>query len=263
MANQLEREINRLLNLKQNKDKNSEELYVIAHRNILLRDFHSLPLFDITSAEGKKEQELAEKRFEVYLTNNEIESASDVDTLKSLIFNEIFELKIQKELNSLSLPPEKLTKQLVDIQNQKLSLKVKLGIDKKEEEKDDLSVLQLLQKRFQKYILEHKNEFTLKIPFKCSKCNYEDVSIHLLRKRVNDFDILRHPWFAGNWFFNFEIIKDVKDGKLSHEDAWRYLCSASKGAETKPAFNKTYCTDYINYCIENWTLITSFLEDKK
>lgn len=263
MANQLEREIARLLNLKNYKGMEDNELETIARRNIEIREFKKNPLFDTSTDEGKKEQESAETRFRNYLQNNEIDSASDIDTLKSLIYNEIFELKIQKELNSSKIPPEKLTKQLVDIQNQKSSLKIKLGIDKTEEEQDDLSKLQLLQKRFHKYIQEHKNEFTLKIPFKCSKCNHEDVSIHLLRQRVTNFDALPHPWFAGNWFFNYEIIKDVKEGKLSAEDAWRYLCSASKGSETKPAFNKTYCTDYINYCIENWTLITSFLEDKK
>lgn len=262
MANAIEREISRLSNLKNYKGMAENELEPIARKNLEIRDFKKNPLFC-----DEKEQALAESRFRNYLENNEIDSASDIDTLKSLTYNEVFEIRIQSELNKLKndgkLPHDKLIKSLVDVQNQKSALKIKLGIDKTEEEQDDLSKLQLLQKRFHKYIQEHKNEFTLKIPFKCSKCNHEDISIHLLRQRVTNFDALPHPWFAGNWLFNYEIIKDVKEGKLSHEDAWRYLCSASKGAETKPAFNKTYCTDYINYCIENWTLITSFLQDKK
>ncbi len=261
MASELEREISRLSNLKNYKDIDSNDLEQIARINLIIREFKKNPLFI-----DEKEQRLAIDTFSNYLKNNELESASDIDTLKSLTFNEIFEQRIQGELNKIQAkgqyPPDKLIKSLVEVQNQKNSLKVKLGIDKKDDEKDDLSVLQLLQKRFHKYIEEHRNEFTLKVPFKCQKCDHEDVAIHLLRQRVENFDSIPHPWFCGNWFFNYEIIKDVKDGKLSHEDAWRYLCSASKGAETKPAFNKTYCKDYIIYCIENWTLITSFLENK-
>ena len=261
MATRFEREVNRLLNLKQNKDKNPEDLYVMARRNILLRDFHAQPLFDITSDEGKKDQELAEKKFEVYLTNNEIESASDIDTLRSLIFNEIFELKIQKELNSLSLPPEKLTRQLVDIQNQKLSLKVKLGIDKKEEESDDLSAFQLLQKRVAKHINENKNEFTIFLGWQCEKCGYKDQESYLLYKPVKDFKILKHPFFSGKYLFSYPIVKDVKDGKLSKQDATRYLMGAGQGKAYNPSdVDKKYCEDYLDYLIENFTEITDLLQ---
>ena len=257
----MERELTRLGNLKQNRDISPDELMPIARLNILCREFKANPLFS-----DDKEQKMAETRFRTYLDGNQIESASDIDTLKSLIYNEVFEIRIQGELNKLAedgkYPPDKLIKSLTDVQNQKSALKIKLGIDRKEEEKNDLSVLQLLQKRFHTYIQEHKNEFTLKIPFKCSKCKHEDVAIHLLRRRVENFDVIKHPWFAGNWFFNFEIIKDVKDGKLTRQDAWRYLCSATKGSDSQPAFTEEYCTDYINYCIENWTSIVLFLENK-
>ncbi len=262
MASRFEREINRLLNLKQNKDKNPEDLHVMARRNILLRDFHAQPLFDITSDEGKKDQELAEKRFETYIINNEIESASDIDTLKSLIFNEIFELKIQKQLNSLIIPPEKLTKQLVDIQNQKLSLKVKLGIDKKEEESDDLSAHQLLHKRVDKYINDHKDEFSIGLGFECEKCQHKNWETFLLYKRVKDFKILKHPWYAGRFLFNYEVIKDVKDDKLSPEDATRYLMCSGEGKFYKPQKeDKKWCIDYINYCLENWIEIIDLINN--
>lgn len=273
MANAIEREISRLKNLKNYKDLEDNELEPIALRNIEIREFKANPMFiipvndsDNLSEDEKKitkdaenDQKLAEQKFRNYLENNEIESASDIDTLKSLVYNEIFEIRIQKELNSSKIPPEKLTKQLVDIQNQKSALKIKLGIDKTEEEQDDLSKLELLQKRTEKYIQEHKHEFTIWIPSKCEKCKHESIESYLLWKRVEDFNSLKHPFFAGRWLFNYEILKDVKEEKISKEDAWRYLICAGQGGNYKPNEDKKYCIDYINYCLENWQEITDLL----
>lgn len=268
MANQLEREIARLTNLKNYKDMKSNELEPIARRNIEIREFKANPMFAIPDDKeidskiikyAENEQKLAEQKFRNYLENNEIESASDIDTLKSLVYNEVFEIRIQQQLNTLLLPPEKLTKQLVDIQNQKSALKIKLGIDKNEEEQDDLSKLELLQKRTHKYIQEHKNEFTIWIPHTCEKCKYEDIESYLIWKKVKDFKSLKHPWFAGRWLFNYEILKDVKDEKISKEDAWRYLICAGQGGNYKPSEDREYCIDYINYCLENWTEIVELL----
>ena len=166
---------------------------------------------------------------------------------------------IQKELNSSKIPPDKLTKQLVDIQNQKSDLKIKLGIDKTEEEQGDLSKFELLQSRTLKYIQEHKNEFTIWIPSKCEKCKHESIESHLIWRRVEDFNSLKHPWFAGRWLFNYEILKDVKEGKVTKEDAWRYMICAGQGGNYKPDKDKQYCIDYINYCLENWTEIVELL----
>lgn len=260
MANELEREIKRLSNLKNYKDIALNELEPIAHRNIEVRIYHANPVFKA----DEDAQKLAEEKFRNYLENNEIESASDIDTLKSLVFNEIFELRLQKELNTYNTdkkhPPEKLTKQLVDIQNQKATLKIKLGIDKREAEQDDLTKLQLLKKRTHKYIQEHKNEFTIWLPSICESCGHKDIESYLLWRKVKDFTALKHPWFAGRWLFNYEILKDVKAEKISKEDAWRYLICSGQGSNYKPEEDKKYCLDYINYCLENWKEITEHLK---
>lgn len=259
MSGEMEREIKRLSNLKQNKDMSADDLVPTARLNVLCRQFKANPLFS-----DEKEQKRAENRFRTYLEDNEIEGASDIDTLKSLVFNEIFEIRIQGELNKLATdgkyPPDKLIKSLTDVQNQKSSLKIKLGIDKKDEEKDELSALQLQQKRVHKHIQEHKNEFTLYIPWTCEKCNHKDIESYLIYKRVKDFKAIKHPWFVGRYLFNYEIIKDVKEKKLSPEDATRYLMCAGQGGAYKPEEDKKYCIDYINYCLENFTEITDMLK---
>ena len=166
VSSEIEREIKRLSNLVNYKNIDTNELQQIAQKNVICREFKKNPLFT-----DEKEQKLAETRFHNYIEHNELESVSDLDTLKSLVFNEIFEQRIQGELNKIQddkkYPPEKLTKQLTDVQNQKLSLKVKLGIDKKEDETDDLSAYQLVQKRVAKYINDHKDEFTIWLGWQC------------------------------------------------------------------------------------------------
>lgn len=261
MANELEREIKRLSNLKNYKSLSPEELEPIAQKNIIVREFKANPLFA-----DEKEQKLAESRFRNYLENNEIDNASDIDTLKSLIFNEIFEIRIQGELNKLKTdgkyPPDKLIKSLVEVQNQKGSLKIKLGIDKKEEEKDDLSAYQLLHKRVDKYINEHKDEFTLGLGFQCESCGHKNWETFLLYKRIKDFNtIIKHPYFAGRFLFNYEIVKDVKDNKITKQQATRYLMCAGQGKFYKPsADDMKWCEDYIDYLLENWKEISELIK---
>jgi len=254
----LEQEIRRLKNLKSCKEMPEEQFIRMAKINLFVRAFKSSPMFDESTPDGKIEQQLCEERFKSYLTNHELESESELDTLKSLVFNEVFEIRLQKELNKLAhdgkYPPDRLTKQLTEIQNQKMEIKVRLGIDQEKKSEDELTGLQILFKKFDKYINAHRNEFTMTCPH---------GQILLLRKRVVDFESMPHPWFAGRWLFNYEILKDVKEGKLSKEDAWRYLCCASQGGDYKLAFSKKYCTDYIDYCLEHWAEITESLSIKE
>jgi hypothetical protein len=254
----LEAEINRLKNLKSCKTLAIEELTQMALINLKVKEFKVNPIFTDAA-----EQAVAEQKFKSYLENHEIESMSDIDTLKSLVYNEVFEIRIQRELNKLhtegKYPPDRLTNQLTSLQNQKSELKLKLGIDKPEAQVSELTQLQQLEKRYDAYIQEHRHEFELAYTYTCSKCNHQDVDMVLVRRRVKDFDAMLHPWFAGRWFFNYEILKDVKAEKITKEDAWRYLCCASQGGNYKPAFSKEYCTDYIDYCLEHWAEITSFL----
>lgn len=257
MNNELEREIRRLSNLKQNKDVPEESLEPIAKNNLIVRNFKSEKIFS-----DEDEQKIAEQKFKDYIDNYKIESQSDIDTLSSLVYVEVFERRIQKELNKLQdqgkYPPDRLTKQLTELQDQKLTLKVKLGIDKKEDEKDDLSALQLLQKRTEKYIQEHRNEFTLNIPWICEECGHEDIESYLIYRRVEDFKALKHPWFAGRYLFNLPLIKLVKEKKITKEEAMGVLVGTGMGGDYN-SDDKKYCADYIDYLLEHYIEITDLL----
>lgn len=273
MNQNIENEISRLKNLKNFKNKSDEDLLQIAKINVLVKEFSNSPLFQYDGDDPKikakieKDQDLAVEKFETYLTDYKIESSSDIDTLKSLVFTEMMEVRVQREINQLSIEgrplPKNISEQLIEIQNQKSALKIKLGIDKTAIKDTDLTKLEKAEIRFQRYIEEHKHEFTLDVPMICEKCNHEAKYNYLLRKRVKDFDAIKNPWFAGRFFFNYEIIKDVKNGKITKEDAWRYMSSCALGEDFKQtAFSKQYCADYIDWCISQWGYITSLLEIK-
>lgn len=249
----IQNEVSRIKNLVQYKNKSQEELEAIAVLNLKKKDSDIGAKFA-----DKDEQELARQLFKRYLQEYPNLSFSQIESVEDLIVHQINKTYIQKQIDTAKSEkksvPMSLFEQLQNVEDHIFSLKEKIGLNK-EIDVGELTGLQMLQKRFDKYINEHREEFTTV----CSGCG----SLLLLRRRVKDFDCLEHPWFAGRWFFNYEILKDVKEGKITKEDAWRYMCSASKGAKTKPAFSKEYCFDYIDYCLKNWAELTSLLTDKE
>jgi len=256
-----QKELKRICGLKQNKGKSEDELMPLARINLLVREFRATPIFT-----NEDEQKIAEERYKNYLVNNEIEGDSDLDTLRSLIYAEVFERRIQKELNKLNdnggYPPEKLTKQLIEVQNQKAELKIKLGIDSKDAE-NDLTALQRLQKRVEKHINENKGDYSLGLGFQCEKCGHKNWESFLVYHLMKDKKFVKHPWFAGRHLFNYEILKDVKNGKISKEDAWRYMLCSGEGTFYKPdEEDHDYCVDYIDWCLDNWTEMTDLIKKK-
>ena len=256
MNPKIEREFKRLKNLKQNKDKTDQELrYLLtdAQINIAKKQVKTDERFiDV------KEKAVALELFEHYVGTYEFEKFTDLNTLQSLIYEEILLKRIQNHINKTfeknadTYLDKRERETLTDTEKRIEELKIKLGIDKEDVEKNELSAHQLLEQRFEKHINANKHEFTISSGC-CGK-------MLLLRRRVKDFDCIEHPWFAGRWFFNYQIMLDVKEGKISKQQAWRYLCSASKAETERPAFSKEYCEDYINYCLENWDEIVENLK---
>lgn len=256
MNPKIQKEFKRLKNLKQNKGKSEEELqklYQNAQINIAKREIKVDERFT-----DEKEKIFAIELFEHYVATYEFERFSDLSTLQSLIYEQILLKRIQNHINSLfaknkdTYLDKRERETLTETEKRIDELKIKLGIDKKDVETNELSSHQLLEERFEKHINANKHEFTIA----CGHCN----KLLLLRKRVKDFDCIDHPWFAGRWFFNYPIMLDVKEEKISKEQAWKYMCGAAKGETEKPAFSKEYCIDYIDYCLENWDEIVENLK---
>ena len=236
MDSNTQAEVKKLSKLKQYKDASEEQLTKLAQKNVVLSELvHSGNFID------DKEKKQAKLCFEKYLEAHDFENYSDLSTLSMLVFNEILVGRIQLTINASTTKDgktyinDKLVKSLHEAENQILSLKAKLRIDK-EEKADEFSAIQLLKKRFHQWIQENKNECTIYVPFTCQKCNSDDVKPVLLRKRVKDFDVLEHPHFSGRFWYNKEAMDMVEAGTLSKENYAKIFSTS---------------VDYVNWCIQN------------
>ena len=223
MEKEVQNEINKLSRLVQYKDKPSEYLEKKAIVNLKIKKFAQENIF-----QDLEEKSLAQDLFVKYLDEYEFESTSDILRLQDLIFKYILKNRIQKRLNNLTSGfdkdgktkdfycNDKDVKPLLDLEKAITDDKLALGIDKVDDEKkDELTGLQMLQKRFEKYINFNRNEFTTV----CAKCG----TILLLRRRVKDFENLIHPWFSGRFLWNTAIMNDVEKNILTLEQAAKYL----------------------------------------
>jgi len=232
MSQQIQKEYNRLLNLKQNQGKTEAEKRAIfkdAQINIAKRKVKTDEKFL-----DAKEQKEALKLFEHYVGTYEFEKFTDLCTLNTLIYEEILLMRVQNHINELykAKADTYLSKSdreaLHSIEDRISVLKINLGIDQTGKEKDEISALQLLQKRFDNHINANKNEFTTV----CSGCG----KLLLLRKRVKDFDNLEHPHFSGRFWYNKQAMEYVKSGVLSKEQYAKIFVTS---------------VDYVDWCIEN------------
>lgn len=218
--------------------RNADEAVIekAAQKNVTLRE-----LVNSGNFLDDAEKALAKKTFEAYLDKLDFENFSDLSTLSTLVYNEILSTRVQKSINECttkdgkSYISDKLLKAHTDLTKEILYLKEKLGINKEEKE-DEFTALQLLKRRFHQHIQENKAEYTLWVPYTCSSCGKEDVKETLLRLRVKDYDVLKHPFFSGRFLWNSEIMKDVENKVITPEQAARYLKTS---------------TDYIFWALQN------------
>jgi DNA-directed RNA polymerase beta' subunit len=232
----LQKEISRLQNLKQNRKKDKSALEHTAQLNLWKKQANISEKF-----ESKEEKEIAEELFNNYLANYEFTSYNDITNVIDLVFEEILKLSIQKSINKITsdekstFVPDRLIDSLHKIEDTIYALKEKVGIVGKQEQ-NDLSALEELDKKFKTYIAFNKNEFTFYAPIICKECGSKDIQPILLRRRVKDFKALKHPFFSGRFLFNIAIIDDVEKGLITKEQASRYLATSVK---------------YIEWAIEN------------
>jgi len=248
MDSNIQSEIKKLSKLKQYKDASEEQLQKIAQKNIVLSDLANSGNFI-----DDKEKNQAKKCFEKYLEAHDFETYSDLSTLSMLVFNEILIGRIQNTINECTTKDgktyinDKLVKSLHEAENQVLSLKTKLRIDK-EEKADDFTALQLLKKRFHNWLQENRNECSIAVPYTCASCSKDDVKMILLRKRVSDWDAINHPHFLGRFWYNKDAMDLVKSGALSKEN-----------------YAKIFATsiDMVNWCLLNEGKIILNQDEKK
>ncbi|MFA7247873.1 MAG: hypothetical protein WC169_11975 [Dehalococcoidia bacterium] len=216
--------IKKLRNLPQYKNMSEEELNLIAKEKAEKEEIINSLTFCLP-----EEKQLAQTKLEEYLKQGQIETPSDKSTLMLLIDNEIAIERIKKIITKNfdkenPYIPVELAKEKNDLISQNLTLKDKLGLNKKAgEENSVVKTIEDLKSRFKKWINQPENRSNY--TFACFHCG----KTFLIRRRIDkDKDEVReHPWYVnGGILMNKQIFKDLKENKITIDQATRYLnCS--------------------------------------
>jgi uncharacterized C2H2 Zn-finger protein len=135
----LEREIKKIKNLKQNQGKSEEELTSLAKDNLEKQEIISSLKFCSTD----KEREFALDLLGKYLTSKSFENPAERDTLRNLIDFEVILDRVKDYINTETskanpVPPVQMIDQLQKFSEHIESLKDKLSLTQKEAQKNVL-----------------------------------------------------------------------------------------------------------------------------
>lgn len=181
------------------------------------------------------EKKYANEILAKYLNEFTIESISDKNTLKQLIFLEIINYRLQSTLNTLYNASSSLDKDTLEMihknQDKILALKTSLGLikDKKNEVKDGYGYWQTIKKKYKIWLQENQASRTICCPY-CAKLVY-------LKIKTDAWEAQRHPWFKDRVLGNVHLMKLFVQGKLSPKD----LALVFETSE-----------DYVFWLLEKW-----------
>lgn len=182
------------------------------------------------------EKRYANELLAKYLKEYIIESVSDKNTLRSLIYLEIINYRLQEALNNEYKTEKRMDKETLELihknQDKILALKTSLGLtrDKKNDNsKDAYGYLQLVKKKFKIWLQENQASRTLCCPY-CAK-------MFFLKIKTDAWEAQKHPFFADRMLGNKHLMKLYIQNKLTKEDIAQVF-------ETSP--------EYIVWLLEKW-----------
>lgn len=177
----------------------------------------------ISKFSDKIEQKLAKELVSKYLDDYTIETISEKNTLKEIIYLEVVQARLQAKLNEYHATNKALPIQLIEIihQNSEVIIKLKatLGLNKETQKAEDAyDVIGSLKKRFKKYREENQASRTLI----CPHCG----QMLLLKIKTDIWEAQKHPFFKDRILYNKKVMELYKKGILAREDVAAILeCS--------------------------------------
>jgi len=194
----------------------------------------------------KEEKKEAKQLLNKYLREYSIENIADKNTLSQLIFLEIFNKRLQKELNTLQEEKAFISPKVVDNLHKNLEkivlLKNTLGITKEKDysqKSDAFKALELLKKKFKLWRSENQGTRTLSCPH-CGK-------MVMLKIRADIWEAQQHPFFKDRMLGNEGLIRLYRQDRITKKELADIL---------------EVSTDYINWLIEKWNKIPETVDNK-
>jgi len=201
MEEKIQNTIRQLRSLHQYKDLSDKEIYEIAKKQVELKqkvkDLNLDELF-FDSKEKKKAKELAKK----YLQEFVIENISDKNILKSLIYLEILNFRLQERTNDLYKKNSAVPLKIVETIHRNLEkineLKEKLGLTNKQES-DAFKYIQLLKKKFKIWLQNNPDRYS-----KCPYCN----KVYLLKLKTEYYTPEKFSFLYNNRPYNKKLFEN-------------------------------------------------------
>lgn len=214
----IQKQFNKIKSLKQYSNTSEEELWEIAKKKIVESD----PDLQIDFVIDKKERQLAKVLVARYLHDYDIESISDKNLIKQIIYLEIVQIRIQDSINDLHKENTKHPSHLIESLQKNLEaiLKAKnsLGLTKEKQDankNDGTKAWELLKRKTEKWQEENQGCRTAICPH-CSQ-------MILFKIRVDKYDASKHPYFKDKILYNEHLIALYKEGKLQKSDVAKVL----------------------------------------
>jgi len=168
---------------------------------------------DIVNKFQGAEKKIASTLVEKYLKDYSIETISDINTLKEVIYYEIIQYRLQDKLNDFATQ-KTIPIQLVNVMHENseaiIKLKNSLGLFSNKEKKTNYDVLKHLKKRFSLWLEENQASRTLICPH-CSK-------LVLLKIRTKEWEAQKHPFFKDRVIYNKALFDLYHSKKISKKD---------------------------------------------
>jgi hypothetical protein len=223
--------ITKLKNLPQYSGKNQDELSSLA-TDMLIQQEQEADVTGIFS--DKKEKKLAKELLRKYIEDYTIETVSDRNTLKDIIYLEMVNLRIQNKLNELSDKDNAVPTAMVEVIHSNIEaltkLKTTLGIvHKANDKRDGYDELDKLKKKFKIWRENNQGTRTMVCPH-CGK-------MVMLKIRTEAWEAQRHPFFKDRVLANKHLILLYRTNKITKEDVAKVL-------EVSP--------DYVDWLVDKW-----------
>jgi hypothetical protein len=163
----------------------------------------------------KTEKKMARDLLKKYIDDYTIETISDKNTLKQLIYFEIIQIRVQNQVNDAKKNDNAVPLKYIDTlhknSNQIIALKNTLGITHSTGGKEDTySSLKTLMKKFAVWRKENVTDRAMV----CGHCG----KVNMLKLRANMYDPVKHPFFQGRFITNKVLLRLYKEGRMSKEE---------------------------------------------
>jgi len=212
----LDNRMKKIKSRKQNHNKSLEQIKELALKEIE-REKLKVNWVGLASNEIKTANNL----YANYVNGYHIDSFTDLENLKTLVFNTILEDRIRKSMepefedkdgNKLEyrIPNKFVLDSLTSMQKQNLDLKNKLGLNKTKKI-GWMDFWQEFLEKINKHAVTHRGAFT----FKCPNCG----ELKLLLRKVDDYNTFDWACFRSTDIYSETVMELIDEKKIDYTRA--------------------------------------------